>query len=73
MGAGLPVISTLKGLVETGDKVKRIEGVLSGTLSHIFNSFGPSLPFSEVVRSAKEQGFTEPDPRDDLSGKTLVS
>ena len=68
VGAGLPVISTLQTLLSTGDTVLRIEGVLSGTLSYIFNSFGPGCPFSEVVAAAATAGYTEPDPRDDLSG-----
>lgn len=72
VGAGLPVISTLKDLVATGDKVKRIEGVFSGTMSFLFNSFAPTEgsggKWSEEVRKAKELGYTEPDPRDDLNG-----
>lgn len=72
VGAGLPIISTLKNLIETGDKIISIEGVLSGTLSFIFNTFKPGLPFSEVVRQAKDQGYTEPDPREDLSGRCIL-
>ncbi|KAK9806390.1 hypothetical protein WJX72_012566 [[Myrmecia] bisecta] len=68
VGAGLPILSTLKGLVETGDRVQRIEGIFSGTLSFIFNNFGAGQPFSQVVKEAKAGGYTEPDPRDDLSG-----
>lgn len=68
MGAGLPIISTLQSLVRTHDRMECIEGVLSGTLSYIFNSFGPEQPFSNVVADAKAAGYTEPDPRDDLSG-----
>jgi len=71
-GAGLPVISTLKTLVQTGDKILRIEGILSGTLSYIFNTFGPGLPFSNVVKTARAKGYTEPDPRDDLSGMDVA-
>ncbi|MFV2016451.1 MAG: bifunctional aspartate kinase/homoserine dehydrogenase I, partial [Candidatus Heimdallarchaeota archaeon] len=67
-GAGLPIISTLKDLIKTGDKVIEIEGVLSGTLSFIFNNLSDELTFSEIVKQAKEEGYTEPDPRDDLSG-----
>lgn len=70
VGAGLPVISTLKSLLRTGDRVQRIEGIFSGTLSYIFNSFSPEMPFSKVVTQAKAAGYTEPDPREDLSGKT---
>jgi aspartokinase/homoserine dehydrogenase 1 len=65
--AGLPVISTLRDLHQAGDVVRRIEGVFSGTLSFIFNSFDGTKPFSALVREAKEKGYTEPDPRDDLN------
>ncbi|KAF1959742.1 hypothetical protein CC80DRAFT_406001 [Byssothecium circinans] len=72
VGAGLPVISTLKDLVETGDEVQKIEGVFSGTMSFLFNSFQPvnggGGKFSAEVKTAKDKGFTEPDPRDDLNG-----
>jgi len=68
VGAGLPIIQTLRGLVETGDQIIKIEGVLSGTLSYIFNSLDGNRTFSEVVREAHSLGLTEPDPRDDLSG-----
>ena len=68
VGAGLPVISTLQNLMQSGDKIKKIEGVLSGSLSYIFNEFDETLPFSEVVENARKLGFTEPDPRIDLSG-----
>ncbi|BFG40495.1 hypothetical protein CerSpe_267690 [Prunus speciosa] len=68
VGAGLPIINTLQGLLETGDKILRIEGVFSGTLSYIFNNFIGRRTFSEVVAEAKQAGYTEPDPRDDLSG-----
>ena len=68
VGAGLPIIHTLRGLVETGDEIIRIEGVLSGTLSYIFNALDGRRTFSEVVREAHSLGLTEPDPRDDLSG-----
>jgi aspartokinase/homoserine dehydrogenase 1 len=64
--AGLPVISTLRDLTLSGDRVRRIEAVLSGTLSFIFNNYDGSKPFSALVREAKEKGYTEPDPRDDL-------
>ncbi|KAF5201423.1 Bifunctional aspartokinase/homoserine dehydrogenase protein [Thalictrum thalictroides] len=72
VGAGLPIISTLRGLLETGDKILRIEGIFSGTLSYIFNSFIGERAFSEVVSEAKQAGFTEPDPRDDLSGTDVA-
>ena len=68
MGAGLPVISTLQTLLNTGDELLSIEGILSGTLSFIFNSFGAGKTFSQVVAEAKAKGFTEPDPREDLAG-----
>ncbi|THG12389.1 hypothetical protein TEA_014353 [Camellia sinensis var. sinensis] len=72
VGAGLPIISTLQGLLETGDKILRIEGIFSGTLSYIFNNFIGTRAFSEVVAEAKEAGFTEPDPRDDFSGTDVA-
>ncbi|MDR2717314.1 MAG: bifunctional aspartate kinase/homoserine dehydrogenase I [Treponema sp.] len=65
--AGLPVISTLRDLYLSGDRVRRIEAVLSGTLSFIFNNFDGAKPFSALVREAKAKGYTEPDPRDDLN------
>jgi aspartokinase/homoserine dehydrogenase 1 len=72
VGAALPVIQTLRDLVQTGDEVRRIEGVFSGTLSYLFNSFDGSTPFSEIVRAAREKGYTEPDPREDLSGMDVA-
>ncbi|XP_015696043.1 bifunctional aspartokinase/homoserine dehydrogenase 1, chloroplastic isoform X2 [Oryza brachyantha] len=72
VGAGLPIISTLRGLLETGDKILRIEGIFSGTLSYIFNNFEGTRTFSDVVSEAKEAGYTEPDPRDDLSGTDVA-
>ncbi|PWY64664.1 homoserine dehydrogenase [Aspergillus eucalypticola CBS 122712] len=78
VGAGLPVISTLRDLVATGDEVTRIEGVFSGTLSFLFNTFAPvggacaGRKWSEVVAEAKELGYTEPDPRDDLNGMDVA-
>ncbi|MFC1743503.1 bifunctional aspartate kinase/homoserine dehydrogenase I [Candidatus Riflebacteria bacterium] len=68
VGAGLPVISTLDDLLKSGDRILKIEAVLSGTLSYIFNNFDGSCSFSEIVREARAKGFTEPDPRDDLNG-----
>jgi aspartokinase/homoserine dehydrogenase 1 len=65
--AGLPVISTLRDLALSGDRVRRIEAVLSGTLSFIFNNYDGSKPFSALVREARAKGYTEPDPRDDLN------
>ncbi|KAF8591339.1 aspartate kinase homoserine dehydrogenase, partial [Ramaria rubella] len=76
VGAGLPIVGTLKDLVGTGDKVIKIEGVLSGTLSYIFNEFstvnGSGPLFSSVVKIAKEKGFTEPHPADDLTGSDVA-
>ncbi len=68
VGAGLPVINTLQGLIASGDRFEKIEGVFSGTLSFIFNNFTPQSKFVDVVKQAKELGYTEPDPREDLSG-----
>lgn len=68
VGAGLPVINTLNNLLKSGDRIIKIEAVLSGTLSYIFNNYNGSAQFSEVVLKAKAEGYTEPDPRDDLSG-----
>jgi aspartokinase/homoserine dehydrogenase 1 len=72
VGAGLPVINTLHDLLVSGDKVLRIEAVLSGTLNFIFSSFTSENKFSDVVKEAKEKGFTEPDPRDDLNGMDVA-
>ncbi len=72
VGAGLPVISTLRNLIQSGDVVSKIEAVLSGSVSFIFNSFDGTRPFSELVREAKSLGYTEPDPRDDLSGADVA-
>ncbi|KAF1693688.1 bifunctional aspartate kinase/homoserine dehydrogenase I [Pseudoxanthomonas koreensis] len=68
VGAGLPVISTLRDLLDTGDAVTSIEGVFSGTLAWLFNRYDGSVPFSQLVAEARALGYTEPDPRDDLSG-----
>jgi bifunctional aspartokinase / homoserine dehydrogenase 1 len=68
VGAGLPVISTLNDLINSGDQILKIEGVLSGSLSFIFNSFKENVSFSEIVKEAKTLGYTEPDPRIDLNG-----
>lgn len=72
VGAGLPIIKTLRDLIQTGDEVYKIEGVFSGTLSYIFNNFNAQTSFSEIVKTAKEKGYTEPDPRDDLSGMDVA-
>jgi aspartokinase/homoserine dehydrogenase 1 len=68
VGAGLPVVQTLRELRETGDEVRSIEGIFSGTLAYLFNVYDGTTPFSAIVRDAKQRGYTEPDPRDDLSG-----
>jgi aspartokinase/homoserine dehydrogenase 1 len=72
VGAGLPVINTLKDLVATGDEIERISGIFSGTLAYLFNVFDGTRPFSEIVREANDRGYTEPDPRDDLSGMDVA-
>ena len=72
VGAGLPVIQTLRDLRETGDEITLIEGIFSGTLAYLFNVYDGSTPFSEIVREAKQRGYTEPDPRDDLSGTDVA-
>ena len=72
VGAGLPVINTINALRHSGDKILRIEAVLSGTLNFIFNTISEDIPFSRTVRMAKEEGFSEPDPRIDLSGKDVI-
>ncbi|MEM6345070.1 MAG: bifunctional aspartate kinase/homoserine dehydrogenase I [Bacteroidota bacterium] len=71
VGAGLPVLTTLNDLINSGDRILRIEGVLSGSLSFIFNSFNGGKRFSEIVTEAQQRGYTEPDPRVDLSGKDV--
>ena len=72
VGAGLPIIGTINDLCNSGDKILKIEAVLSGTLNFIFNEISADVPFSETVRRAKEQGYSEPDPRIDLSGTDVV-
>jgi aspartokinase/homoserine dehydrogenase 1 len=72
VGAGLPVIGTLNDLTRSGDKIRRIEAVLSGTLNFVFNHYNGEKPFSSVVRQAQDEGYTEPDPRLDLSGTDVM-
>ncbi len=72
VGAGLPVIQTLRDLRETGDEVASIEGIFSGTLAYLFNVYDGRVAFSDIVRDAKQRGYTEPDPRDDLSGTDVA-
>src|SRR5882762_3483293 len=72
VGAGLPVVSTLRDLIASGDEIVRIEGILSGTLSYLFNTFDGTVPFSTLVREAHRMGWTEPDPREDLTGQDVA-
>jgi len=72
VGAGLPIISTLQDLIASGDQIVKIEGMFSGTLSHLFNHFDGSKPFSALVEDALKLGYTEPDPREDLSGNDVA-
>jgi aspartokinase/homoserine dehydrogenase 1 len=72
VGAGLPVVSTLRDLLDTGDELLAVEGIFSGTLAWLFNRYDGSMPFSALVREARELGYTEPDPRDDLSGTDVA-
>ncbi|NBU24570.1 MAG: bifunctional aspartate kinase/homoserine dehydrogenase I [Gammaproteobacteria bacterium] len=72
VGAGLPVVGTLRDLRETGDEIIAIEGIFSGTLAYLFNIYDGSRAFSDIVREAKQRGYTEPDPRDDLSGMDVA-
>lgn len=72
VGAALPVITTLCDLVHTGDEVRSVRGIFSGTLAYLFNVYDGTRPFSAIVREAKESGYTEPDPRDDLSGMDVA-
>ena len=72
VGAGLPIINTINALRNSGDRILKIEAVVSGTLNFIFNTISEDVPFSQTVRMAKEQGYSEPDPRIDLSGKDVI-
>jgi aspartokinase/homoserine dehydrogenase 1 len=72
VGAGLPIVSTLRDLIASGDEIVRIDGILSGTLSYLFNGFDGTTPFSALVAEAHRSGFTEPDPREDLSGNDVA-
>lgn len=72
VGAGLPIIKTINDLVVSGDKILKIEAVLSGTMNFIFNELGPEMPLSGAIRKAREKGYSEPDPRVDLSGTDVV-
>lgn len=72
VGAALPIIRTIRDLVDTGDRIHSVQGILSGTLAYLFNVYDGSRPFSEIVLAARESGYTEPDPRDDLSGMDVA-
>ena len=72
VGAGLPIINTINNLIHSGDKIQKIEAVLSGTLNFIFNRISADTTFSQTVKMAKEEGYSEPDPRIDLSGKDVI-
>jgi aspartokinase/homoserine dehydrogenase 1 len=72
VGAGLPVISTLRDLIVNGDPINKVEGIFSGTLSYLFNTFDGTVPFSALVRDAHRMGYTEPDPREDLMGQDVA-
>lgn len=72
VGAGLPVINTINGLINSGDVILKIEAVISGTLNYIFNVLSEDIHLSQAIRMAKEQGYSEPDPREDLSGKDVI-
>ncbi|MCD8292636.1 MAG: bifunctional aspartate kinase/homoserine dehydrogenase I [Prevotellaceae bacterium] len=72
VGAGLPVINTINDLIHSGDKILKIEAVLSGTLNYIFNKISADVPFSKTIRMAQEERYSEPDPRIDLSGKDVI-
>ncbi len=72
VGAGLPVIQTLRDLIDTGDRILRIDGIFSGTLAWLFNRYQPGMSFGALVAEAREAGYTEPDPRDDLSGMDVA-
>ena len=70
--AALPIIRTIRDLIDTGDRIRSLQGILSGTLAYLFNVYDGSVPFSEILAQAKESGYTEPDPRDDLSGMDVA-
>jgi aspartokinase/homoserine dehydrogenase 1 len=72
VGAGLPIIRTLRDLMLSGDKISSIEAILSGTISYIFNNYKEGVLFHEIVKEAQDKGYTEPDPRDDLNGKDFM-
>ena len=72
VGAGLPVINTINDLINSGDKILKIEAVVSGTLNYIFNALSADMPLSETIRKARDEGYSEPHPRIDLSGKDVI-
>ncbi|MDE6825552.1 MAG: bifunctional aspartate kinase/homoserine dehydrogenase I [Paramuribaculum sp.] len=72
VGAGLPIINTINNLINSGDKILKIEAVVSGTLNYIFNVLSETVPMSEAIRKARDEGYSEPDPREDLSGRDVI-
>ena len=72
VGAALPIIETIKSMINSGDEIRKIEGVFSGSLSFIFNQYKGKKSFSQIVKEAKENGYTEPDPRNDLNGRDVL-
>ena len=72
VGAALPIVATIRDLVDTGDRIHSVQGILSGTLAYLFNVYDGTRPFSEIVAEARKSGYTEPDPRDDLSGMDVA-
>src|SRR5690606_27826556 len=72
VGAGLPIVRTLKDLMISGDRIASIEAILSGTISYIFNNYKGGVSFHDIVKQAQEKGYTEPDPRDDLKGTDFM-
>ena len=72
VGAALPIIRTMRDLIDTGDRIHSVQGILSGTLAYLFNVYDGKRPFSDIVLAARESGYTEPDPRDDLSGMDVA-
>ena len=72
VGAGLPIINTINNLINSGDKILKIEAVLSGTLNYVFNTVSSSVPLSKAIKMAQEAGYSEPDPRIDMSGRDVI-
>ena len=72
VGAGLPIINTINNLINSGDKILKIEAVLSGTLNYVFNTVSSTIPLSRAIEMAKDAGYSEPDPRIDMSGRDVI-